>query len=171
MICEYFVPAAVLMTLCVEAAEVLFYVPAVLDALLVHQRASGHQPPRVSIMLGGASAVSAELIDGASATFRSSVFNVYGQTELASVVTATRPADDRRDRLVSVGRPLPHVDCKITDPGCGGVLELGEVGRYAYVGISSWSHIYTTPRRVHGYSTLTDLCGLETSDPWTNAAS
>ncbi|MBL3747968.1 AMP-binding protein, partial [Mycobacteroides abscessus subsp. massiliense] len=83
---------------------------------------------RVSIMLGGASAVSAELIDGASATFRSSVFNVYGQTELASVVTATRPADDRRDRLVSVGRPLPHVDCKITDPGCGGVLELGEVG-------------------------------------------
>lgn len=128
VICEYFVPAAVLMTLCVEAAEVLFYVPAVLDALLVHQRASGHQPPRVSIMLGGASAVSAELIDGASATFRSSVFNVYGQTELASVVTATRPADDRRDRLVSVGRPLPHVDCKITDPGCGGVLELGEVG-------------------------------------------
>ncbi|NGX10004.1 AMP-binding protein [Mycobacteroides franklinii] len=128
VICERFEPAALLMTLRVESAEVLFYVPAVLDALLMHQRASGHEPPSPRIMLGGASTVSPDLIDGAASTFNANVVNVYGQTELASVVAATRPTDDRHDQLFSVGRPLPHVDCKIIDPATGEVLAVDQVG-------------------------------------------
>ena len=128
VICERFEPAALLMTLRVENAEVLFYVPAVLDALLVHQRATGHEPPSPRIMLGGASTVSPDLIDGATSTFNTNVVNVYGQTELASVVTATRPTDARHEQLFSVGRPLPHVDCKIIDPATGEVLAVDQVG-------------------------------------------
>jgi fatty-acyl-CoA synthase len=128
VVCERFAPGPVLETLRTENADVLFYVPAVLGALLEQQRAGTAAPPRLRIIMGGASEVPAALIDGAEAVFGASVFNLYGQTELAPVLTLTRPADSRRDRLSTVGRPLPQVDCKIIDPEKGRVLGVGESG-------------------------------------------
>jgi fatty-acyl-CoA synthase/long-chain acyl-CoA synthetase len=121
-------PGAVLETLREQHAAVLFYVPAVLRALVEYQRESTETAPKLDIIMGGASEVSAELIDSATATFNARVFNLYGQTELAPVLTVTRPGDSRRDRLYTVGRPLPQVDCKIIDPIDGRVLPVGQVG-------------------------------------------
>jgi fatty-acyl-CoA synthase len=56
------------------------------------------------------------------------VFNLFGQTELAPVLSVTRPGDSRHDRLATVGRPLPQVDCKITDLTTGRVVAVGEPG-------------------------------------------
>jgi fatty-acyl-CoA synthase len=126
---ERFEPGPALKALHTENADLLFYVPAVLGALLEQQRASSAPPPpRLRIIMGGASDVSAALIDGAASTFGASVFNLYGQTELAPVLTLTRPADSRHDRLTTVGRPVPQVDCKIIDPVQGHVLGVGETG-------------------------------------------
>jgi fatty-acyl-CoA synthase/long-chain acyl-CoA synthetase len=44
------------------------------------------------------------------------------------VLTATRPEDSRVDRLNTVGRPLPQVDCRIIDPVSGEVVAVGESG-------------------------------------------
>jgi fatty-acyl-CoA synthase len=128
VVCERFAPGPVLETLRTENADVLFYVPAVLRALLEHQRASTAAPPRLRIIMGGASDVPAALIDGAESAFGANVFNLYGQTELAPVLTLTRPTDSRSDRLSTVGRPLPQVDCKIIDPVKGRVVGVGEIG-------------------------------------------
>jgi len=47
---------------------------------------------------------------------------------LSPVLTATRLEDSRADRLNTVGRPLPQVDCRIVDPGSGEVVGVGEPG-------------------------------------------
>jgi fatty-acyl-CoA synthase/long-chain acyl-CoA synthetase len=123
-----FEPTAVLDTMRREHATVLFFVPAMLTALVAAQRASTERAPRLSTCLGGASTVSPELIKAAECTFGATVVNVFGQTELSPVLTATRPGDDRDDKLGTIGRPLPQVDCKVVDPATGAVVPVGHPG-------------------------------------------
>ena len=125
---DRFTPAGALEVLRAERPDVLFYVPAILDALLARQRAEGTPAPRIPIIMGGAALVAPELIDGAAEVFGSTVLNLFGQTELAPVLSMTRPGDSRTDRLATVGRPLPQVECKIVDPVSHAVVAVGEPG-------------------------------------------
>jgi fatty-acyl-CoA synthase/long-chain acyl-CoA synthetase len=125
---ERFRPAPVLNALRSENVGVLFYVPAILAALLECQRKAGTPAPRLRVVMGGASNVSATMIESAEAVFGASVINLFGQTELAPVLSATRPCDSRADQLSTVGRPLPRVECKIVDPITNETLAVGEAG-------------------------------------------
>jgi fatty-acyl-CoA synthase/long-chain acyl-CoA synthetase len=108
---EQFDPDRVLDTMRRERASVLFYVPAVLSALLAVQHASDQPAPQLQTIMGGAANVPASLIEDAERTFGATVINLYGQTELAPVLTATRPDDARERQLTTVGRPLPQAEC------------------------------------------------------------
>ena len=125
---EQFVPAPVLETLRDERASILFYVPAILGALLAEQRNAVAPPPRLDVVMGGAATVPAAMIEAARQVFGATVINLFGQTELAPVLTATRPADSREDQLTTVGHPLPQVDCKVVNPATGEIAALGEEG-------------------------------------------
>jgi fatty-acyl-CoA synthase len=125
---EQFVPAPVLETLRDERASILFYVPAILGALLAEQGNAVASPPRLDVVMGGAATVPAAMIEAAQQVFGATVINLFGQTELAPVLTATRPADSREDQLTTVGRPLPQVDCKVVNPATGAIAALGEEG-------------------------------------------
>lgn len=125
---EQFEPASVLDTMRREDASVLFYVPAVLGALLEVQRTSELPAPQLRTVMGGAANVPPSLIEAAERVFGASVINLFGQTELAPVLTATRPGDSREDQLGTVGHPLPQVDVKVVDPATGDVLGLDEPG-------------------------------------------
>lgn len=125
---DRFKPTAVLDAIRREEAEVLFFVPTMLTALIAAQRDSSTPAPRLSTCLGGASTISAELIEAAESIFGASVVKVFGQTELSPVLTATRPGDDRDDQLRTVGRPLPQVDCKVVEPTTGVVVPVGHPG-------------------------------------------
>ena len=125
---ERFSPALVLEALRSEDVSVLFYVPAVLSALLECQRSSTVPAPRLRIIMGGASNVPGDIIESAENVFGASVINLFGQTELAPVLSATRPTDSRKDQLSTVGLPLPRVECKIVDPATNEILAVDEVG-------------------------------------------
>ncbi|CQD18064.1 long chain fatty acid-CoA ligase [Mycobacterium lentiflavum] len=125
---DRFEATALLDTIRRERATVLFFVPTILTALVAAQCDSGERAPRLSTCLGGASTISAGLIQAAEHTFGAIVVNVFGQTELSPVLTATRPDDDRADQLRTVGRPLPQVDCKVVDPATGEVVPVGQPG-------------------------------------------
>jgi fatty-acyl-CoA synthase len=125
---ERFRPAAVLEALRRENVSVLFYVPAVLGPLLEFQRLASTPAPRLQVIMGGASDVPATMIENAELVFGAPVMNLFGQTELAPVLSATRPSDSRADQLATVGRPLPHVECKIVDPVTNETLAVGEPG-------------------------------------------
>jgi fatty-acyl-CoA synthase len=125
---EQFAPGPVLQTMRDEHVDVLFFVPAVLGALLASQQADPAEAPRLRTVLGGAAPVPAAMIEAAEQTFGANVVNVFGQTELSPVLTATRGTDSREDQLTTVGHPLPQVDCKVVAPGTGEVLPLGVSG-------------------------------------------
>ncbi|HEY5856473.1 MAG TPA: class I adenylate-forming enzyme family protein [Aldersonia sp.] len=125
---EQFAPGPVLEVMRAEHATILFYVPAILGALLAVQAASDQPAPRLDIVMGGASNVPAAMIESAETTFGATVINLFGQTELAPVLSATRPGDSRDDQLHTVGHPLAQVDCKIVDPKNGEVIPIGQVG-------------------------------------------
>jgi len=125
---ERFRPAPVLEALLRERASVLFYVPAILGALLECQRSQAAPAPRLKVIMGGASNVPATMISDAEQVFGASVLNLFGQTELAPVLSLTRPSDSRQDQLNTVGQPLPGVECKIVDPESGDTVSIGEPG-------------------------------------------
>jgi fatty-acyl-CoA synthase len=125
---DRFSPGPVLRALRDEKASVLFYVPAVLGALLECQRASEDPPPRLRTVMGGASNVPATMIEDAENVFGATVINLFGQTELSPVLSATRPGDFRDDQLTTVGRPLPQVDCKVVDPATNETVAIGQPG-------------------------------------------
>lgn len=125
---ERFRPALVLEALLRERVSVLFYVPAILGALLECHGSQSTPAPQLKVIMGGASNVPATMISDAERVFGASVLNLFGQTELAPVLSATRPSDSREDQLDTVGRPLPMVECKIVDPVSGETMPIGEPG-------------------------------------------
>jgi fatty-acyl-CoA synthase len=125
---EQFAPAVVLDAIRQEDATVLFFVPAVLSALVEAQRASDSPASSLPLVVGGASNLSPALIQDAEDVFGASIVNLFGQTELAPVLSATRPGDARDDQLGTVGHPLPQVDVKIVDGITGDLVPLGVVG-------------------------------------------
>ncbi|MGK2853618.1 MAG: class I adenylate-forming enzyme family protein, partial [Microbacteriaceae bacterium] len=125
---ERFRPVPVLGALRRERVSVLFYVPAILGALLECQRSAATPAPVLAVIMGGASNVPATMIEEAEQVFGASVLNLFGQTELAPVLSATTPSDSRHDQLTTVGRLLPHVECKIVDPASGETVTIGQPG-------------------------------------------
>lgn len=83
----------------------------------VHKKLGG----RMRLLISGGSALPAETMK----TFHGLGFNLYegyGMTESAPVLTVTRPGD----KVIpgSVGRPLPGIDVKIDTPDASGVGEV-----------------------------------------------
>jgi fatty-acyl-CoA synthase len=146
---DRFQPAPVLKALRDEQVSVLFYVPAVLGALVECQRASEGPAPALRTIMGGASNVPPTLIADAETIFGATVINLFGQTELSPVLSATRPGDSREDQLTSVGRPLPHVDCKIVNPVTDATVAVGEAGEICARGYQQFVGYLHDPDATH----------------------
>lgn len=140
-----FSPAPVIEAMRAEDATVLFHVPTVLSALVEYVRGSGIDAPALDVIVGGAANVSAVLIESAEATFGGRVLTVFGQTELAPVLSATRPDDSREDQLHTVGYPLAQVDCKVVDPVSREVVPVGEMGEICARGYQQMIEYHRDP--------------------------
>ncbi|MEU8891481.1 AMP-binding protein [Streptomyces sp. NPDC048442] len=143
---ERFDPKVLLTELRRSPGAVLTSVPTVLTALNDVARVCGDAPARLSAVLTGAAPVRPQLITETEELFSTTVFNLYGQTELASVVTLTRPDDTAESKTSTVGRPLPHVACKIVDPDTGEVRPLGVTGEICARGYQQLLGYYGDPR-------------------------
>lgn len=125
---EQFAPVPVLEQLAWEDASVLFSVPTVLGALLEAVRSGEAEAHLLRTVLVGAANAPRVMIEGAERVFGAAVHNLFGQTELAPVLSMTRRADTRDDLVTTVGRPMPRVACKIVDTSSGEVVPLGVPG-------------------------------------------
>ncbi|WP_416979262.1 class I adenylate-forming enzyme family protein [Streptomyces sp. T028] len=142
---ERFEPKVLFEVLRRSPGAVLTSVPTVLAALNDVARAATDAPARLSAVLTGAAPVRAQLIAETEDLFSTTVFNLYGQTELASVVTLTRPDDTAEYKTSTVGRPLPNVACKIVDPDTGHVQPLGVPGEICARGYQQLLAYYGDP--------------------------
>jgi fatty-acyl-CoA synthase len=69
----------------------------------------------------------------------------YGLTEASPVITQTRPDDDIRLRVESVGRAMPGIEVKIVDPDTGKELGPGAQGEVCCRGYNVMKGYYNNP--------------------------
>jgi acyl-CoA synthetase (AMP-forming)/AMP-acid ligase II len=144
-----------------------FLVPAVIAA--VH--AAGEQGvaalSNLKYLVYGAAPMPLPLLRASLAAWPEMNFlQVYGQTELAGVISTLTPAahrdDSRPDRLGSAGTLVPGAELRVVDPGTGADVAPGEPGEF-------W---FRSPQRMLGYinrpeatrETITEDGWLRTGD-------
>ncbi|MEV6103744.1 AMP-binding protein [Streptomyces sp. NPDC051940] len=71
----------------------------------------------------------------------------YGMTETSPVSTQTRHDDDLERRTSTVGRVLPHIEVKITDPATGVTVPRGTAGELCTRGYSVMLGYWELPER------------------------
>ncbi|HLU73489.1 MAG TPA: AMP-binding protein [Nonomuraea sp.] len=145
LLVEQFEPAGVLHLIEREKAAVLFYVPTILIAVLEAARAGAGPTPRLTAVIGGGANVPGPVIEAVAQEFGASVHNLFGQTELAPVLTLTRKSDTPEDLVTTVGRPMPQVECKIADPATGAVRPLGVEGEICARGYQQMIEYFDDP--------------------------
>jgi len=127
-------PASLLAAFAAGATHA-FLVPAVIAALL----AAGDQAiaalSRLKYLLYGAAPMPLPMLRQALAAWPALNFvQVYGQTELAGVISALSPQAHRDaarpDRLVSAGTLLPGAEVRVVDPATGRDVTAGQPGEF-----------------------------------------
>jgi fatty-acyl-CoA synthase len=124
----YFDPALVLELVESERAVQTGAVPTMLIAELARPEVNERDFSRLQCVVSGGATVPAPLVRQTEKTFGVDVVIVFGQTELAPVVTMTRPDDSADDKADTIGQPLPQVEVKVIDPATGEILPVGEQG-------------------------------------------
>ncbi|WP_419998761.1 AMP-binding protein [Streptomyces boninensis] len=71
----------------------------------------------------------------------------YGMTETSPVSTQTRIEDDLEHRTGTVGRVLPHIEVKVTDPATGVTVPRGASGEFCTRGYSVMLGYWDQPER------------------------
>ncbi|NGN63522.1 AMP-binding protein [Streptomyces sp. A7024] len=71
----------------------------------------------------------------------------YGMTETSPVSTQTRIEDDLEHRTSTVGRVLPHIEVKVTDPATGVTVPRGTSGELCTRGYSVMLGYWDQPER------------------------
>jgi long-chain acyl-CoA synthetase len=98
----------------------MFAVPAVLNMILQHPRATSADLSSVTELLYGASPIPLDVLKGAMGVFRNASFiQCYGATETSGTVVYLPPADHDvagNERMRGCGKPFPGNEVKIVGP-------------------------------------------------------
>ncbi len=146
VILEGFDPVMVMASVEKEKCTALYGVPTMFIALLDHPLFDkfDFSSLRTGIMAGSNCPVHVmeQVIDRLHMT---DVTICYGLTEASPVVAYTRIDDDIRLRVETVGRALPHIEVKITDPETGQPLAPGQQGEICCRGYNIMKGYYNNP--------------------------
>ena len=127
-------PASLLAALAAGATHA-FLVPAVVSALLAGGEPAVTALSGLKYLLYGAAPMPLPVLRQALAALPGLNFvQVYGQTEMAGVISALSPQAhrdaSRPDRLVSAGTALPGMDVRVVDPATGQDATAGQPGEF-----------------------------------------
>ena len=149
-----------------ERAVALGAVPTVFTALLAHPDVTA-RTASLQTVLGGGAPVQPDLITRMERAFGAPFINMFGQTELAPVVTMVRPDDSPEDKSTTVGTPLPRIECRIVDPNNGDTMPIGEQGEMCVRGFSTMIGYFDMPEATaatldaDGWLHTGDLCTMD----------
>jgi acyl-CoA synthetase (AMP-forming)/AMP-acid ligase II len=127
-------PASLLAALAAGATHA-FLVPAVVSALLAGGEPAVTALSGLKYLLYGAAPMPLPVLRQALAALPGLNFvQVYGQTEMAGVISALSPQAhrdaSRPDRLVSAGTALPGMDVRVVNPATGQDATAGQPGEF-----------------------------------------
>ncbi|WP_113701738.1 AMP-binding protein [Nonomuraea lactucae] len=121
-------------------------VPTMLIRMLDVQQAAPRDLSTWRLTTLGGAPVPPELVRRAESEARVTVAIGFGQTEASPYITHTQPDDAHPAWIETVGRPLPHVAVKVTDPETGNLQPIGEVGEICTRGICVMTGYYNNPQ-------------------------
>ena len=75
---------------------------------------------------------------------------VYGETEASPGCTMSSTDDSLEDRVATVGKALPQIECKIVDPDTGDDLPDNETGEFVARGYNIMKGYYKMPEATAG---------------------
>jgi acyl-CoA synthetase (AMP-forming)/AMP-acid ligase II len=154
-------PASLLAALAAGATHA-FFVPAVIAGLLGAGEQGIAALGGLKYLVYGAAPMPLPMLRRALAAWPEMNFvQVYGQTELAGVITALSPQAHRDaarpDRLISAGTVIAGAEVRVVDPATGQDVAAGEPGEF-------W---FRSPQRMMGYlNRPEDTAQAITEDGW-----
>src|SRR5580693_8477064 len=154
-------PASLLAALAAGATHA-FFVPAVIAGLLGAGEQGIAALGGLKYLVYGAAPMPLPMLRRALAAWPEMNFvQVYGQTELAGVITALSPQAHRDaarpDRLISAGTVIAGAEVRVVDPATGQDVAAGEPGEF-------W---FRSPQRMMGYlNKPEDTAQAITEDGW-----
>ena len=129
-----FEPAAICATIETERATALAGVPTMLIAIEEERRHHHEALDSLRVVVTGGAPVPRSLGADWKKRLGISLIITYGQTEFGPLACVTAPSDDEDRQLGTVGRPLPHVELDVVEPGTDRRVPPGEDGELRYRG-------------------------------------
>jgi len=141
-----------------------FALPSLVGAMSAGAAATGSDLSSLRCLLYGSSPVPPSVVHACATTpLGTSMNQLYGCTETAGVLTVLGAAEHREAaRLASVGRPLPGVCLRITDPLSGAEVPVGEPGLVEVHTPHTMSRYWDRPEQTA--TTLSDSGWLRVGD-------
>ena len=122
--------------------SMLVSVPTVMQMMLEHPDLGRRDLSSLRSLFCGGGNVPAVAVERVKAGFGCFFTNGFGMTEAHGTAIQTSTDDSPEDQATTVGRPLPHVEVKITTPGSEAALPIGELGEICLRGYLTMSGYY-----------------------------
>jgi fatty-acyl-CoA synthase len=142
-----FDPVKVMQIISQERCNFTFGVPTMLLAILQHPDFSHYDLSSLLSIGSGGTPVPVSLMEQVKARIGADIWVGFGQTEGSCLISVSRSNDPFEVKAATVGRPLPHIDVKITDPATGEVVPVGERGELCYRGYLVMDGYYKMPEK------------------------
>lgn len=137
-----FEPALFLELIELERPHYAGSVPTMLIAAMDHPDAARRDLSSLRSVVSGGAQVPEALLRRVEDTLGVDFTITYGQTECSPILTNGLPSDSAEDKGLTVGKPLPHTEIRITDPVSLETVALGETGELWARGYFTMSGYY-----------------------------
>jgi fatty-acyl-CoA synthase len=130
-----------------QRCHLTFAVPTMLIAILHHPDFAQYDLSSLLKVESGGSPVPLALMEQVHARIGAEIGIVFGQTEGSGGLSVTRLDDSFELRAGTVGKPLPHLEVKVTDPAAGEVVSIGKRGELCCRGFLVMRGYYKMPKK------------------------
>jgi fatty-acyl-CoA synthase len=157
-----FDPKKVLEAIHKERATFGVSVPTMLLGYLGHPERQQYDLSSLEVFVSGGTNVPLEMSRRVKNELGANVLVVYGLTEASPVVTQALLDDPPEYQFGTIGRPIPHVEVKLIEPGGAKTVAIGEVGEICSRGFGTMLGYYKMPDKTR--ETIDDEGWLHTGD-------
>lgn len=157
-----FDPKKVLEAIHKERATFGVSVPTMLLGYLGHPERQHYDLSSLEVFVSGGTNVPLEMSRRVKNELGANVLVVYGLTEASPVITQALLDDPPEYQFGTVGRPIPHVEVKLIEPGGVETVAIGEVGEICSRGFGTMLGYYKMPDKTR--ESIDDDGWLHTGD-------
>lgn len=141
-----FEPGLVIRSIAAEGANFAPLVPTMALAVLNHPERHAHDLSSLKVVVTGGSPVPPELISRIENELGADCVQVFGMTEVSSILCMNRRGDTLEHRTRTIGHPLGGIEVKIVSPDTGEILPRGEQGEIMARGRSIMMGYFGMPK-------------------------